>query len=419
MSDLQTRRPETAAEAPAVTQAKVPAQTEYDLHTEHMVLNVGPSHPAMHGTIKMVLELDGETIIRSDVHVGYLHRGFEKESEASSYLQCFPYVDRLNYLSPMINNVGYAGVVEKALGVEVTERTKWIRVLISEISRLSDHLTCVGASAMELGAFTAFLYMIKAREYTWELHEALSGARMTVSYCRIGGLSRDLPDGFIPWCRANMVKIREVVKESEKLLAKNRIYFDRMRGVGVITKEEAIDYGFTGPLLRASGVAYDVRKANPYLVYDQIDFDVPVGEYGDNYDRFYVRMLEMEQSLRIIEQCLDRMPEGPINLYDPRFTLPPKDEVYNTIEGLVNHFKIVMHGIQIPKGETYFPVEGGNGELGFYLVSDGTGKPYKLRCRPPSFIHMAAMSRMLEGHTMADVVPTFGMINMIGGECDR
>jgi NADH-quinone oxidoreductase subunit D len=387
--------------------------------SEHMILNVGPSHPAMHGTVKMTLELDGETIIRSDVHLGYLHRGFEKESENGDYFKVFPYTDRLNYVSPMINNVAYAGVVEKALGVEVTERCKWIRVLVSEISRISDHLTCLGASAMELGAFTAFLYMIKAREYVWEMHENISGARMTVSYCRIGGVMRDLPDGFEAMCRANLAKVREVVVEFQDLTAKNRIFFDRMRGIGVMSGEDAINYGFTGPCLRASGVALDVRKATPYLTYDQIDFDVPVGKYGDNYDRFYVRMLELEQSIRIIEQVLDRMPEGPVNLNDPRFMLPPKDEVYNTIEGLVNHFKLVMHGIQIPRGETYFAVEGGNGELGFYLVSDGTGKPYKLRCRPPSFILMGGMSRLLEGHSMADVVPTFGMINMIGGECDR
>jgi NADH-quinone oxidoreductase subunit D len=402
-----------------VAAPQTPARTDYDLKTEHMVLNVGPSHPAMHGTIKMAIELDGENIVRADVHVGYLHRGFEKEAEASSYLQVFPYTDRLNYVSPMINNSAYAGVVEKALGVEITERAKWIRVLVSEISRLSDHITCIGASVMELGAMSAFLYLMKAREYTWELHEAISGARLTVSYLRIGGVARDLPDGFTPFCRANMVKIREVLEESSKLMAKNRIFFDRMRGVAVIPAEDAISYGWTGPMLRSTGVAYDVRKASPYLTYDQVEFDVPTGTYGDNYDRYYVRMLEMEQSLRIIEQCLDKLPDGPVNLFDPRFCLPPKDEVYNTIEGLVNHFKIIMHGIQIPMGETYFAVEGGNGELGFYLVSDGRGKPYKLRCRPPSFIHMGTMSRMLDGHTMADVVPTFGMINMIGGECDR
>ena len=396
---------------------QLPAEEEFK--TENMILNIGPSHPAMHGTIKITAELEGETLVRTDVHVGYLHRGFEKESENSKYFQVFPYVDRLNYVSPMINNVAYAGVVEKALGVEVTERCKYIRVLASELSRLSDHLTCVGASAMELGAFTAFLYMIKAREYIWELHEDLSGARLTVSYCRIGGLMRDLPEGFEEKTRANLAKVREVLIEAQNLLAKNRIYFDRMRGVAPLTAEEAVSYGFTGPLLRASGVDYDVRKADPYLIYDQLDFDVPLGEYGDNYDRFYVRMLEMEQSLRIIDQVLDGMPDGPINLYDPRFMLPPKDEVYNTIEGLVNHFKLIMHGIQIPKCETYFAVEGGNGELGFYLVSDGTGNPYKLRCRPPSFISMGAMSRMLEGASIADVVPTFGMINMIGGECDR
>ena len=441
-----------------------------------MMLNMGPAHPAMHGIIRIVLELDGENIISSDVDIGYLHRAFEKMSEQGGYLQVIPYTDRLNYVSPIINNTGYCMAVEKLFGIDVPERTQYIRVILCELSRVTDHLTCVGASAMELGAFTAFLYMIKAREYIYELMEAVTGARLTVSYMRIGGVKGDLPSGFEGGTRNAIQETRKILKECDQLLTRNRIFVDRMKGIGIISKEDALAYGVTGPFLRSTGVGYDVRRANPYLVYDRFDFEIPVGSRGDNLDRYLCRMEEMEQSLRIVEQALKQIPKGPIlvdtegkvipaaeavdeakmgrveNLTGARVApdptlegahrdqypslearekqvvLPPKEDTYGNIEGLMNHFKMIMmgtgfgmggHGVRPPKGEVYFPVEGGNGELGFYVVSDGTDRPYRVRVRPPCFPIMAALPLCLNGGMVADVIPTFGSVNMIGGELDR
>ncbi|HHT9117610.1 MAG TPA: NADH-quinone oxidoreductase subunit D [Candidatus Hypogeohydataceae bacterium YC38] len=393
-----------------------------ELHSREMTLHMGPSHPAMHGTIRIFLELDGETVVRSDVNIGYLHRAFEKMCENRTYHQAIIYTDRLNYVSPLINNFGYAMAVEKMFGVEVPERCKYIRVIMSEICRVTDHLTNVGATAMELGAFTAFLYMLKAREWLWQLIEAASGGRgVTPSYVRIGGVKDDLPEGFQGRTLEALRKVREVVREVHGLLTKNRIFVDRTKGVGVITSEEAISYGFTGPCLRSTGVGYDVRKAQPYMVYDRMDFEVPVGTKGDNYDRYLCRMEEMEQSMRIIEQALVALPAGPVKVADNRITFPTKQEVYSNMESLIHHFKLLMydHGIRPPKGEVYQAVEGANGELGFYLVSDGTDRPYRLRCRGPCFYIMSGLSRMINGGMIADIVPTFGSMNMIGGECDR
>lgn len=439
-----------------------------ELKTKKMFLNLGPSHPAMHGVIRIMVELDGETIEKADIEIGYLHRAFEKSCENVGWMQCFPYTDRLNYVSPLINNTGFALAVEKLMGIEVPERCKYIRVLMNEISRVTDHLTCIAASAMELGAMSVFLYLIKAREYLYELIEAVTGARLTISYCRIGGLKGDLPEGFAERARPAFNETREVLKEVDKLLTKNRIFYDRMRDVGVVSQDEAVSYGFTGPVLRSTGVYYDVRKANPYLVYKDLEFEVPLGERGDNYDRYLVRMAEMEQSLRMAEQCLEDMPEGPIaakgfevispaemikrakqgqtkGLIDveveveptlggsqklqhkavsapaKKAVLPPKQQTYSNIEALMQHFKLVMHGhgMRPPEGEVYFPVEGANGELGFYIVSDGSDRPYRVRVRPPCFTLMSGLHRMLEGYMVADVVPTFGSINMIAGELDR
>ena len=434
-----------------------------------MLLNVGPSHPAMHGIVRIVTELDGEKVVSSDVEIGYLHRCFEKHSEQNGYLQVIPYTDRLNYVSPLINNTGYCLAVEKLFGLEVTERAKYIRVIMSEISRVSDHLTCVGASAMELGAFTVFLYMIKAREMLYQLIEEVTGARLTISYTRIGGVKGDFPEGFAEKCYEVIKETRKILKECDALLTKNPIFVDRMKDTGKISQKDALAYGITGPFLRSTGVDYDVRRAFPYLVYDRFDFEIPVGEHGDNYDRYLVRMDEMEQSLRIIEQAFQQIPAGPVLLdtegnvikaedmvdeakmgrveglqfkiasFDPtleggnkkdypsiestnkRAVLPAKEDTYSNIEGLMNHFKMIMngHGIRPPKGEVYFPVEGGNGELGFYVVSDGTGKPYRVRVRPPCFVIMAALPLMINGGTVADIIPTFGSVNMIGGELDR
>jgi NADH-quinone oxidoreductase subunit D len=438
--------------------------------TENLQVNIGPSHPAMHGVIRIVAELDGEKIVKADVEIGYLHRGFEKHCESGPYNNAMPYTDRLNYVSPLINNFGYASAVEKLLGIEVTERCQYIRVIMSEISRITDHLTCIGASAMELGALTVFLYMIKAREFLWEVVEEVTGARLTISYGRVGGVKADLPPGFDAAVRKAFAETRTVLKEVDGLLTANRIFMDRMKGVGTISREDAISWALTGPLLRACGVPFDVRRATPYWVYDRLEFEIPLGTAGDNYDRYLVRMAEMEQSMRIVEQALGALPGGPVNVDsegrpftppaeyvdrgklgktggllltplrlspnldgqeralhdrvnspDKRTVLPPKETTYGSIEGLMNHFMLIMEGFGIrpPKGEAYFAVEGANGELGFYVVSDGTDRPYRVRCRPPCFPATAAIPRMVEGEMVADLVPTFGSINMIAGELER
>ncbi len=394
-------------------------EPERDLRTDPMILNIGPSHPATHGTVRIITTLDGETILNADVEIGYLHRGFEKCCERGTWQQAFPYTDRLNYNSALANNVGYAMAVEKLLGVEVPERCQFIRTIACEISRIVDHLTCVGPSAMETGAFTAFLYFVEARELMWDLIEALCGARLTNNYVRIGGLKADLPTDFSERCRDYFVKTRKLTEDVDKLLTRNRVFIDRMRQTGVISAEDAVDWGWTGPCLRSTGVDLDLRKDEPYLVYDRVDFDVAVGEKGDNFDRYLVRMEEMRQSIRIIEQLLERIPEGPINLDDPRVRWPAKHLVYTKMEELIDHFKIIFEGVKPPKGEAYTRIESPNGELGFYLVSDGTGKPVKVRCRPPCFANMQALGPILKGSMVADIVPTFGMMNMIGGECDR
>lgn len=396
-----------------------PQELNDPLHSKTMVLNMGPAHPATHGTVRLVIELDGERIERCDVDVGYLHRGFEKQCENCDYNQVIPYTDRLNYVSPIINNVGYCIAVEKLFGVRVPERCEYIRVIMSELSRMCDHLTCVGAASMELGAFTVMLYLMQAREELYDLIEMVTGARLTISYTRVGGVRDDLPSGFREEVLGRFEKIKRHLDDSDGLLSKNRIFADRMSDVGIISAEEAVQYSLTGPMLRASGVNYDVRKAFPYSGYEKFDFEVPLGTKGDNFDRFYVRVKEIYQSMSIVEQALKRIPEGPIRVDDPRIIMPAKDEVYDSIEGMISQFEMVFRGVQPPAGDVYFACEGGNGELGFYIVSDGTGHPYRVRVRPPSYIHMGIVGPLIEGHTIADVVPTFGMVNMIGGECDR
>lgn len=387
--------------------------------TRHMFVHMGPSHPAMHGVIHLVLELEGETVIDCDPEIGYLHRAFEKESENHTYTQVIPYTDRLNYVSPLINNVAYVLAVEKLFDVEVPERCQYIRVIVSELSRITDHLTCIAANAMELGAFTVFFYFIKAREEIWKLIETVCGARLTTTYTRVGGVMADLPETFGPHLQRVMGTLREALEDGAGLIEKNRIFYDRMRGTGIIGSDDAIALSFTGPVLRSAGVNFDVRKATPYLIYDRLDFEVPLGDQGDNYDRYWVRMAEIRQSMRMIEQCMGQMPEGPVSIEDARMTLPPKAEVYGTIEGLMNHFKIIIEGIKPPAGEAYYAVEGANGELGFYVVSDGTGHPYRCRVRPPCFALMQGLPKMLRGGMVADIVATFGTINMIAGENDR
>ncbi len=393
---------------------------ELELPSQPMMLNVGPSHPAMHGTIRIVMELSGESIMKADVQIGYLHRGFEKMCERGNWTQVFPYVDRCNYASPMLNNVGFALAVEKLLGITVPERCQYYRVILGELARIADHLTCNGAMAMELGAFTPLLWFMKGREMIYDIMEEETGARLTHSFGRVGGMAQPPSANFKAMVSAVLPRILSILRESEALLLQNRIFMDRLQGVGKISAADAIALGWTGPCLRSTGVAYDVRKAHPYLVYDRLAFDVPVGQEGDNWDRFMVRLEELRQSVRIIEQALEQMPDsGPVNVDDPRIVLPPKNDVYTTIEGTIQHFKIVMEGIKVPAGEAYGYTEGGNGELGFYLVSDGSGTPYRVRIRPPCFAITQALGGLITGLMIPDVVPTFGSLNMIGGECDH
>jgi NADH-quinone oxidoreductase subunit D len=395
-------------------------ENELELPSEPMHLNMGPSHPAMHGTVRIVLELSGETIVKSDVQIGYLHRGFEKMCERGTWTQVFPYVDRLNYVSPMLNNVGYALAVEKMCEIAVPERCQWYRMILGELARMSDHLTCTGAMAMELGAFTPFLWFIKAREMIWDVLEEETGARLTHSFGRIGGMAKDPTPALKELCRNTCKGVMQLVEEGEGMLLKNRIFLDRLEGVGNISGADAVALSWTGPCLRASGVAYDVRKSHPYLKYDEVDFDMPLGKNGDNLDRFLIRLGELRQSVRIVLQACDRMADsGPINCDDPRVMLPPKSEVYSTIEGTIQHFKLIMEGAKVPAGEVYSYTEGGNGELGYYLVSDGSGTPYRVRIRPPCFAITAGLSKLINGAMLSDIVPTFGSLNMIGGECDH
>ena len=384
-----------------------------------MLLNMGPSHPATHGTVKFLLTLDGETVVDMVVEVGYLHRGFEKMCESVSYSNVFPYTDRLNYCSAIMNNIGYALAVEKLCDLEVTERCKYIRVVTNELARISDHYTNIAAAALELGALTAFIYFVEARELVWDLLEKVCGARLTSNYIRVGGLMCDLPSGFNDDLEATYPKLDKLFDDVDKLLTKNRIFLDRMRDTGAISKEEAISWGFTGPCLRACGIDYDIRKKQPYLVYDRLDFDIPLGTTGDNFDRYLVRMEEIKQSLKIIKQAMKDMPEGPINTDNPYLRIPSKQDVYSQMEEMIAHFKVVIDGVKPPVGEVYYATEAANGELGFYIVSDGSGKPWKCRVRPPCFTMTGALPELCKGGMLADIVPTFDMLNMIGGECDR
>ena len=382
-------------------------------------VNIGPSHPATHGTVQIIAELDGERVVRTDVHPGYLHRGFEKECESHTWHNLIPYVDRLNYVSALINDFAYCEAVEKLMGIEITPRCRYLRTLLSEYSRIIDHITCIAAGVMEIGAMTAFLYLMTIRDYMYEHLANLTGARVTYSYGRIGGLAADLPDGWLERLEEILVQQEDFVGRVHGLMDRNRIFIDRMRGVGVISTADAINWGFTGPILRSTGAARDLRKDTPYLAYADLDFDVPVGIKGDNYDRYFVRMREIDESVYMIRQCVDALPGGPISVDDRRCVLPPKHLVYTEIESLINHFKLIMDGPEVPAGDVYSAHEAANGELGFYLVSTGKGIPHKVHVRSPSFVHIGGVHLMLDGGQLADIIPTFGSVNMIGGECDR
>jgi len=383
---------------------------------------MGPSHPATHGTVKFRVELDGERIVALEVDVGYLHRGFEKECESGSYYQAIPYTDRLNYNSAALANLGFCMAVEKLLDVRVPERCEWLRMLAGELARTADHLTRCGAACLELQAMTPFLYGIEARELVWDLLEALCGARVTSNYIRIGGVKHAMPDGFAEAARAGIARVRALLRDFDDVVTSNRIFVDRLRDVGVLSARDCIAYGVTGPLLRAAGVPLDLRKDEPYLRYAEVDFDVPIGSVGDNYDRYLVCVSEMEQSLRIVEQCLERLAAlgpGPVDVRDARVRWPAKGRVFGAMEELIQQFKAVTEGPRVPAGEAYSAIESANGELGFYIVSDGSERPWKVRCRPPSLLNLQPLGRMLEGALLSDLIPTFDFVNMIGGECDR
>ena len=386
---------------------------------KNVLVNLGPSHPATHGTIQVIAELDGETVKKADIHCGYLHRGFEKEAEHHTYHKIIPYTDRLNYCSSLNNNFAYAATVEALLGIEITPRCKYLRTLLAEYNRIADHVTCIAATVMELGGMTAFLYLMTIRDYIFEHMNHLTGARLTYSYVRIGGMARDLPEGWLGRLEEILQFYERYIERIHGLLDRNRIFIDRTRNTGVLTTEQALSWGYTGPILRSTGAAIDIRKDTPYLAYDELDFEVPVGIKGDNYDRYYVRMREMDESVHMVRQLIKLLPEGPLNVSDHRVVLPEKQHLYRETEPVINHFKLIMEGIQVPAGEVYLSHEAPNGELGFYLVSDGSGRPYKLHVRGPSFLHMGGMHTLLEGYQLADIIATFGSMNMIGGECDR
>jgi NADH dehydrogenase I D subunit len=392
-----------------------------DLQAEPVILNIGPSHPATHATLRFIAELDGETILSLTPEFGYLHRCFEKESESHTWTQVVTYTDRLNYVSPLMNNVGYAMAVEKLCGIEVTERCKYIRVLICELSRIIDHMVCIGTNMVDLGALTNFWYFWKPREEVYmHLIEPLTGTRLTTGYTRIGGVQWDLPEGWVEKCRDICRNVfLTAIADVNALLTKNRIFIERTMGAGPITAKDAIALGFTGPCLRAAGVPFDLRKDETYLVYDRFDFDVPIGEHGDTCDRYMVRMEEMRQSIRIIEQALDQLPGGPVNVDDTRYVLPDKQLVYTNIEALMQHFKNIFEGIQVPAGEVYSATEAANGELGYYIVSKGGGGPYKIKVRPPCFPLFQGMPRLCEGQMIADLIAVLGSVNIIAGELDR
>lgn len=403
--------------------AEIQADTREDitkpLGARHMLLNLGPSHPAMHGTLRVLVELDGETIVNATPEIGYLHRCFEKECEVKCYTQVIPYTDRLNYLSPLMNNVGYCMAVEKMFPLEIPERAQWIRMLISEVSRITDHCVAIGTNAVDIGALTNFWYLFNPREKLTDWIEALCGARLTTTYTRIGGLMRDVPSDSKAFLKNCVKDILKAIKDTQALLKKNRILMERTQGIGAISKEDAISYGFVGPCLRAAGVDYDIRRDHPYYFYDQLDWDVPLGRYGDSYDRIFVRFEEMIQSCRMIEQILEKMPEGPIMTDNREVALPPKHEVYGSIEGIIQHFKIIMHGIKPPPGEIYSYTEAANGELGFYIVSDGSEKPYRIKVRPPCFAIYQAYPQLMKGHLIADAIAILGGLNIVAGELDR
>ncbi|MBA2291855.1 MAG: NADH-quinone oxidoreductase subunit D [Gemmatimonadales bacterium] len=406
-------------QVPLGVQRRPSESVHNDFGAEHMLVNIGPQHPATHGVLRLVVELDGETVKRVIPHIGYLHSGFEKLGEYRHYNQIIPLTDRTDYLSPMANNVGFALAVEALLGIEVTERCRLLRVIACELSRIISHLVWAGTTGIDLGAMTPFLWMFEQRERVYNLQEAWTGARLTTSMTRVGGLMADIPDGWEKGLREFLREFPRTLREVDTMFSRNGIWVGRTQGVGVISAADAINFSLSGPMLRASGVAYDVRKDRPYLGYDEFDFDVPVGEHGDIYDRYIVRLEEMFQSVRILEQAIDRLRPGPINVADPRVVLPGKSAAMSDMEAMIFHFKQVMEGVRPPAGEVYFGVENPKGELGYYLVSDGSAKPVRWRIRPPSFLNLAALPQLCEGALLSDVIAINASVDIVMGEIDR
>jgi NADH-quinone oxidoreductase subunit D len=420
-----TRNPQLAdggglVHAPIVpVEGEIASDYEEDVHGNHMLINIGPQHPATHGVLRLVLELDGETVIKCTPHIGYLHSSFEKLGEYRTWNQIVPLTDRMDYLAPLIYNCAYAMAVEKMMGVEVTERCKVLRVILMEMDRIFSHLLWLGTTAIDLGAFTVFLYTFQERERIYNLHEAYTGARITTSATRIGGMMADVPAGWIEQLQHFVKTFPRTLDEVETLLTNNAIWIGRTQDVGVITGPDAVNFGLTGANLRASGVDYDVRKDRPYYDYETYDFDVPVGVHGDIYDRYLCRMEEMRQSVSLLKQAMDRLPGGSVNVDDPRVILPPKTAAMNDMESMIHHFKVVMEGVRAPVGESWFSVESSKGELGMYVVSDGGSKPVRWRVRGPSFINIAALPHMIEGSLLSDVIAVNASLDIVLGEIDR
>lgn len=392
---------------------------EPELEGEHMLINIGPQHPATHGVLRLVLELDGETVVRCVPHIGYLHCGFEKIGEYRQYNQIIPWTDREDYLNSPGNNVAFALGAERLFGIEITERCKVLRVIAMELSRLISHFVWLGTFCIDIGAFTPFLWIFQQRERVYTMLESWVGARLTTSLTRVGGMAADIPDGWTEDLANFLRTFPKVLEECSTMLTKNAIWVGRTVGLGAMSADEAVNYGLSGPMLRASGVAYDVRKDFPYLDYETYDFDVAIGQAGDVYDRYLVRMEEMRQSIRILEQALKRLPDGPVNIDDPRVILPPKTKATSDMESMIHHFKQVMEGPRPPIGEAYVAVESPKGEKGYYMVSDGTSKPVRWRIRPPSFVNLSAIPKMVEGHLLSDVIAINASIDIVMGEIDR
>lgn len=389
------------------------------LDSRNMLINLGPQHPATHGVLRLVLELDGETVVRCIPHIGYLHSSFEKLGEYRTYNQIVPLTDRMDYLAPLIYNCAYAMAVEKLMGIEVTDRCRIVRIICMELDRIFSHLLWLGTTAIDVGAFTPFLYAFQQRERIYRLHEAFTGARITTSATRVGGMMADIPEGWDRGVAEFLDQFPRTLDEIDSLLTNNAIHLGRTLGVGVISAEDAVNHGFTGPNLRASGVPYDIRKDRPYYGYETFDFEVPVGEHGDCYDRYLVRMEEMRQSVGLLRQALARLPGGPINVEDPRISLPSKTDCMNDMESMIHHFKLIMEGIPAPPGDCYFSVEGSKGELGMYLVADGGPKPVRWRIRPPSFVNLSVLPKLVEGGMLSDAIMVNASLNIVLGEIDR